>query len=235
MRKFFAIAMGSVVALAGFAGMANASATVDLVWIDVTGTDTAGNAICLRPAKRNCPQFGSTISGVAVTDSITLGVLITAGPNSVLGAAVDVFYGDAQPKLSVTAFQSLTTTRPLQYLPGGLGEVDGSVDGWIQLINATAIPTLNPPLGIGLPAGATAYLGTVTFHKDQLINGTFDIAVNVDGPFGASDVLDLSGANISGTTSFNGATLVNVPEPGALSLLVMGLGGMLLAGRGRRS
>ena len=31
MRKFFAVALGSVVALAGFAGTANASATVDLI------------------------------------------------------------------------------------------------------------------------------------------------------------------------------------------------------------
>jgi hypothetical protein len=28
---------------------------------------------------------------------------------------------------------------------------------------------------------------------------------------------------------------MNVPEPGAISLLIMGLGGMMLAGRGRRS
>jgi hypothetical protein len=235
MRKFFAVAMGSVVALAGFASMANASATVDLIWIDVTNTDTAGNPICLRPAQRNCPQLGSTISSVAVTDSITLSVIITAGPNGILGAGVDVDYSDGQPKISVSAFQSLTTTKPFFYLPSGIGTTDGSVDGWVQLIAATAIPILDPPLGLGMPPGATAYLGTVSFHKDQLINGTFDIAVGVNGPNGASDVLDIAGNNISATTDFNGATLLNVPEPGALSLLVMGLGGMLLAGRGRRS
>ena len=38
MRKFFAVAMGSMVALAGVRGAANASATVDLVWIDVSTT-----------------------------------------------------------------------------------------------------------------------------------------------------------------------------------------------------
>jgi len=233
MRKFFAVAMGSVVALVGFAGAANASATVDLVWIDVTALDTSGNVICLKPAKRNCPQLGSTISSVAVTDNITLAVIVTAGAGGLLGAGVDVDYNDALPKLSVGGFQSMTTTRPLFYLPTALGDANNDIEGWVQLINATAV--IFTGTGIGLPPGVSAYLGTVTFHKDALINGTFDIHVGTDGPDGASGVLSLDGTTISDITNFNGATLVNVPEPGALSLLVMGLGGMLLAGRGRRS
>ena len=233
MRKFFAVAMGSVVALVGFAGAANASATVDLVWIDVTSLDTNGNVICIKPTKRNCPQLGSLISNVAADDSITLAVIVTAGAGGLLGAGVDVDYTDALPKLSVTAFQKMTTTRPKFYLPTALGEANNDIEGWVQLINATAV--IFTGTGIGLPPGVSAYLGTVTFHKDALINGTFDIHVGTDGPDGASGVLSLDGTTISDITNFNGATLVNVPEPGALSLLVMGLGGMLLAGRGRRS
>jgi hypothetical protein len=231
MRKFFAVAMGSMVALAGFAGAANASATVDLLWIDVTTVDTNGNAICLRPAQRNCPVLGTTLSTVLVSDSITLGVIITAGPNGLQGAGVGVFYGDAVPKLGLTAFSRRGT--PL-YLPGNVGEPDNDTLGWVQNINALCCSAL---AGIGLPAGNTAYLGTVTFRKDQLINGTTDITVSVDGPIGTDDLLALDpiGQVISDTSTFNGASLINVPEPGALSLLVMGLGGMLLAGRGRRS
>jgi hypothetical protein len=231
MRKFFAVAMGSIVALAGFAGFADtasASATVDLIWIDISDTT------CLRPPRRDCPQFGSTLSSVAVTDSITLGVIITAGPNGLQGAGVSMNYMDAVPKLSVAAFRRMSTTKPGPYLPGDLGEVTNEPAGWVQNINAACCGGL---AGIGLPAGNTAYLGTVTFHKDQLINGTFDIHVGTDGPDGTDAVLSLVplGDDISGTTTFNSATLINVPEPGALSLLVMGLGGMLLAGRGRRS
>ncbi len=139
-----------------------------------------------------------------------------------------------KPKsISVSEFEQFTTTRPFFYLPTDLGDPIGTDDGWVGFLNATAITFTNT--GIGLPAGATAYLGTVTFHKDVLINGAFEIRPGVDGPSGLSAVLDLTGLNISDTTTFNSATLVNVPEPGALSLLVMGLGGMLLAGRGRRS
>jgi hypothetical protein len=235
MRKFFAVAMGSMVALAGFAGTANASATVDLLWIDVITDST-----CLRPARRDCPpdprsqDGGVTISSVAVSDSITLGVIITAGPNGLQGAGVGVFYGDAVPKLGLESFTRRATTQPLPYLPSNVGEPNSDSPGWIQNINALCCGALT---GIGLPPGNTAYLGTVTFIKDQLINGTFDISVSTDGPDGTDAVLSLDplGVDISGTTTFNGASLINVPEPGALSLLVMGLGGMLLAGRGRRS
>jgi len=50
-------------------GAANASATIDLIWVDMT--DTA----CTDAGRRDCPRLGSTISSVAVTDSITLGVI----------------------------------------------------------------------------------------------------------------------------------------------------------------
>jgi hypothetical protein len=231
MRKFFAVAMGSAVALLGFAGAANASATVDLVWIDVTGTTTTGAVICLRPAKRNCPVIGSIISSIGVvSDAITLGVILTAGDVISIGGSVSVDYSDANATLAVDGFQSLLTTLPLPYLPLALGSAidTGTV---IESINAGAGPSIG--LGIGLPPGATAYLGTVSFHKDVIVNGTFDLLV---GPFGPDDGLgNILGEIITDTTTFNSAVLVNVPEPGALSLLVMGVGGMLLAGRGRRS
>jgi hypothetical protein len=235
MRKFFAVAMGSLVALAGFAGTASASATIDLIWIDITGVGTDGNITCLKAGKRNCPQYGPTTSSVADSDNIALLVQITAGPGGILGAGVSVNYGGLTaagggPGVTVTGFQSYTTTKPGWYLPTELGATT-NIPPYIDLINAAAIPFSN--VGLGLPAGATAYLGTVTFHETNLVNGTFDVTV---GTTGATDgVQRLSdNANIDDTTTFNSAAVVNVPEPGALSLLVMGLGGMLLAGRGRK-
>jgi hypothetical protein len=230
MRKFFAVAMGSAVALMGFAGAANASATVDLVWIDVSTTATNGSVICLRAAKRDCPQLGDTLIDPAVSDNITLAVILTAGPADSIGADLSIDYSDALPKLGVTAFQSMTTTVPLFYLPLLLASPTDT-GTFIANLSAAAAPPISQ--GIGLPAGVSAYLGTVSFHKDQLINGTSEIFANTDNP--GNGVLDGLGGNISGTTTFNSAFVVNVPEPGALSLLVMGLGGMLLAGRGRRS
>ncbi len=105
MQTWLVGTIGSLVALVGFAGWADASATVDLIWAQ-TGTDT--------------------ISSVASSDTITLGVFVTAG------------------------------------------------------------------------------------------------AAGVRSP-------------ISGTSIFNGATLVNIPEPGTASLRALGLGGLVLASRRRKT
>ena len=104
---------------------------------------------------------------------------------------------------------------------------------FIDNINATAGPPLGA--GLGLPFGQSAYLGTVSFHKDVLVNGTFELVVGVDGPGGTNGILDIDGTDISDTTAFNSAFLVTVPEPDALFQLVMGAGGILLAKRARRN
>jgi hypothetical protein len=228
--------MGSAVALLGFAGAANASATVDLVWIDVSVTNTAGKTICLLAKQRNCPvdprsiNAGASISSLAVTDNITLAVILTAGPNGAAGGGVSVDYSAADAALAVAGFQAMITTYPMFYLPLQLGTTTDT-GSFIDNINAAASDTL--ATGIGLPAGGTAYLGTVSFHQDVLVNGTFEIKVGDNGPGGTDGLLDGNFQSIVPT--FNNAWLINVPEPGALSLLVMGVGGMLLAGRGRRS
>jgi len=229
MRKFFAVAMGSLVALVGFASTANASSTVDLIWIDVSNVTSTGAVICLRPLKRDCPRLGTTVTDMTTTDNITLAVIITAGAAGSRGGGMSVDYSDALPKLSVIGYQSLTTTVPFFYLPLILGTTSDTGTA-IDLINAAAAPPLSQ--GIGLPSGATAYLGTVSFHQDQIINGTSEIFPGVFGP--SDGLVDNNGVPETATV-FNSAFVVNVPEPGALSLLVMGLGGMLLAGRGRRS
>ncbi len=204
---FATAALGSVVALLGFAGVAQASATIDLIWIDVTNVDSDGNSICLQPANRDCPRLGTTIGSLAVTDNITLGVIITAGPQGIIAAGVSVNYGGALPNLSVTDFGSLTT---VPFLPTDLGAAINEPP-FIDFINAAAPPI---GLGIGLPAGASAYLGTVSFHKDLSANGTFEITVGTDGPRGADGVLDIDGTNISSTTTFNSAFLVDTdPTP----------------------
>jgi hypothetical protein len=240
MRKFFAVAMGSLVALAGFAGVANASSTIDLVWIDVSELTSAGApGQCLTPARRDCPIIGSTIgvspSTVLVSDSITLGVIITAGSLGTSGGGLSVDYTEAIPATAVTGFRSLLSKKPVNwYLPLTLGTTTDT-GAFIDNINAGASIALGN--GFGLPAGASTYLGTVTFHQDVLVNGTFEITAGVNGPGGTDGLLDNDPTTplpLVGAV-FNSALLINVPEPGALSLLVMGVGGMLLAGRGRRS
>jgi hypothetical protein len=206
MRKFFAAAVVSAVALVGFAGVAGASATIDLLWA-TNGTDTIG-------------------PGVPDSDAAVLRVILTAGPQGSQGAGVSVDYSQVTG-LTVVSFASTFGGA----LPIALGSTTDT-GLRVENVNSASFP---PYVGTGLTAaGQSHQLGTVTFHKSvDVLNGEFEITVGVEGP--SDDVLNLAGQIISDTTTFNSAYLVNVPEPGAISMLVMGLGGMLLAGRGRRS
>jgi hypothetical protein len=206
MRKFFATAVVSAVALVGFAGAAGASATIDLLWA-TNDADTIG-------------------PGVPDSNAAVLRVILTAGDLGSQGAGVSVDW--SQTDLEMVSFLS----TPGGALPASLGTTT-TTGSRVENINSAAIIFIG--LGTGLTAaGQSHQLGTVTFHKSADVgNGTFEITSDANGP--SDGVLDLDGNAITDTTLFNSAFLINVPEPGAVSLLVMGLGGVLLAGRGRRS
>jgi len=175
----FAAAAGSVVALVGFAGAANASATIDLIWAD-TGTDT--------------------ITNVNTSSAITLQVIMTAGPNGSTGAVVSVDYSAAASKLTVLGYAS-TPGGPLPFV------VCDTVDtgSRIECINSIALIPFG--LGTGLMVGQSHQLGTVTFHKRVFINAIFEIQSDANGP--VDDVLDIDGNSITATTTFNPAFLIN--------------------------
>ena len=180
----FAAAASSVAALVGFAGAANASATIDLIWAD-TGMNE--------------------ISGVNTSSAITLQVILTAGPNGSVGAGVSVDYSAALSTLSVIGYAS----TPGGQLPHQLGS---TTDSGTQINNIISACASSTQACNGLMAGESHQLGTVTFHKDALIAGTFELRSGVFGP--TDDVLDRSGRVISDTATFNSAFLVNVvPEP----------------------
>ena len=177
----FAAAASSVVALVGFAGAANASATIDLIWAD-TGTDT--------------------ISGVNTSSAITLQVILTAGPNGSQGAVVSVDYSAAASKLTVLGYAS----TPGGELPLQLGSPINT-ETRIENINSVSFS----PFGVGLSAGQSHQLGTVTFHKGAIPDGTFEIQSDANGL--TDTVLDGAANDITAITTFNSAFLVNVSEP----------------------
>jgi hypothetical protein len=176
-------AVGSVAALVGFAGAANASATIDLIWAD-TGTNE--------------------ISAVYTSSVTTLQVILTAGPNGSQGAGVSVDYSGVLPSISVTTFAA-TVGGPLPLLLGTLSDTGSRVEN----VNSASLP---PYVGTGLAAGQSHQLGTVTFHRSvDLANGFFEIRSDADGP--TDDVLDLTGNVITSTTTFNSAYIVRISEP----------------------
>ncbi len=202
MWKFFAAAVGSGVALAAFAGAANASATIDLIWA-ATGTNT---------------------SPMPTSSAITLKVFLTAGPNGSLGAGVSVDYSSVPGTLGVTGFANKPNLvkLPMTLMPA----ID--TGSRVENINSTAWP--EQFIGIGLAAGASARLGTITFHNSAFVNGTFEIRSDANAP--TNGVLDLIGGEITATTTFNSA-FVTLPEPNALTALGSGIAMLALLYRRR--
>ena len=179
----FAAAVGNVAALVGFAGAANASATIDLIW-DATGTNE--------------------ISDLVVPTTLTLNVILTAGPNGSVGASVSVDYSAVKGKLSVIAFSSTPGgALPIQFVsPTDTGSR-------IENLNSGSLP---PFLGTGLSEGQSHQLGTVTFDTSGLIGNMFEIRSDANGP--NDSVLDFTGRDITATTTFNSAFLVPHGDPG---------------------
>jgi len=153
------------------------AATIDLIWAS-TGTSSLGD--------------------VALSSSIVLNVVLTAGSPGSIGAAVSVDYDQATASLDVTDFAS----TPGGALPLMLG-VTTNTGSRVENINAVAIP---PDLGSGLANGESHVLGTITFQRARTIGGVFEIRL---GALKGSDgVLDLAGNEITDQTVFHSAYLL---------------------------
>lgn len=164
---------------------------------------------------------GTATTSVLSSDTgIVLQVILTAGPLGSQGAGVSVDYSSLCVGC-VTTFQS-TIGGPL---PLGLGSTTDT-GSRIENVNSASFP---PYVGTGLAAGQSHQLGTITFSS--IGAGSFALLSDANGP--TDDVLDINGNVITGTTTFNIASInvAPVPEPGTLSLLGMGLGGLYAVGR----
>ena len=115
-----------------------------------------------------------------------------SGPGGSVGAGVSVDYSGAAAPLTAIGYTSKSKSPFLTTTLGTTTDTGSRIEN----LNRPAWPAA--ALGIGLSAGASAQLGTITFHKDILINDTFEIRSDASGP--TDGVLDIIGGDISSTT-----------------------------------
>ncbi len=196
--------VSGVIALVGLSGTANASATVDLIW-QSTGT--------------------GRISGLSVSASITLDVVITAGALGSNGGQVSIDYSAAIAAGALSVTGASNTLDGYWAITLG-GDPTDPGDDIIHTINAGSICGV---LGSCLADGESQRIGTVTFNVDALTGGSIEIIgflILAEG----DGVGTANPPPLSANPSFNSGFAV-VPEPGTLSLLGMGLGGLYMVGR----
>jgi hypothetical protein len=165
MRAFLVGLVGGLVALAGFAGSANASATIDLIWA-ATGTDT--------------------ITGVTTSSNIVLNVVLTAGANGSAGGGVSVDYSALVGDFTVFTFSSVTSA----FLPMSIPPTTDS-GTQINNINAGGFPFNPIPDGISVVIGTiTFHNNTGTPGAFQLDVGAFFLT---DAVLDGTGLVDITG------------------------------------------
>ena len=83
----------------------------------------------------------------------------------------------------LSGFQRFTPTAPGYWLPNALGAIS-DISPFIDNFSALSLIPDSNGLGLGLPAGRSAYLGTITFHVAAPVTGQIEIETGASGPGG---------------------------------------------------
>jgi len=251
MRKVFSVAlMAAMLGMVGMTKDAGATITIALEWAACGGGTGCVGFVSGSTAATVNPGGGQTLTlniflshnapggmsghGFSVNfDTDLLNELNVGAMN-----AVEWIGTDNDPSPSVASYGPISSGT----IPATPESTTGGVSGRINLIESGG-------LGLALPVNGAAYsVGTYTataparYRVAQVffvVNGTVTndgadvFSGDFHNPFDA--MLDSSGlVDITGTAIFGTASVNVVPEPGTISLLGLGLVGLVLAGRRSR-
>jgi hypothetical protein len=169
-------------------------------------------------------QVGGTGTTTVTASSVITGniVLTIGGGDTGIGAkgAGIELSADATPGATITGF-TMTT------LAGWIGFPLGAVvNPHSENVNAQGDLF---GFGASLAPGSSTIIGTITVHA----GATSTVIVSTSGP-GDDLIANTVGGSVKGQFSFGGGNII-VPEPTTASLLGLGLIGLTVAGRQRKS
>jgi hypothetical protein len=230
MRREFSVALMATLACAfGLAQNANAGVTIDVVFRDAT----VPSGITIAPGDMGPGCTFSGFYGTVITEGRCMDVILrTTDP--LIAASVSVTY-DSDNGLALGAayewrgvgvsFNKLGTAQAFCTPPTGLADNGGVLNSFDCIV----APPNNPPT---LAAG-TYNIGTIVWDTSGATTpGVEAISAFIEaGLDGVGAVINGGIVDVTSSVVLGSHLLTIVPEPGTMSLLGLGLVGLILAGR----
>jgi len=248
MRKVFSVALAvAMLSLVGMTKDAGATVTISLLWGAAAGgsiglgTNTIPDgAIAPGQTLRLDIFMSHDLAGGIKTHTFSINFDSPIDNELNLGPMAAVEWGgtDVDPGVPISNYLPITVGL------AGTVESGGPPTGRINSFESGALIGVLPANGVAYTVGTVTATAPASYRIGQAFftsNGAvFDGADVFSGYFnGLFDVIVDGATNLAvpiGTITFGTATLNPIPEPGTVSLLGLGLVGLVLAGRrGRRS